>query len=211
MSYIYYYFLLCWLFNITESKYCQLSGYNLENQLTIVNSTLINEYHLILCIDGKFIYDTKWDEIPWGIPFRFAKKTLVLSRARLYAQRSVPIYLPNIEIGGIFEISQLDQTPSPISPLQSIPITDYWVELRNGGLLIYHIPLLNTPRSIKDNWHINILISEIYGDLKTRKVRNSIETVESKLYSNLINVVLMLKKISIDSFNNFLYNLNKRL
>lgn len=208
-----YYFLLCWFLKLAVGRYCQLSGYNLENQFSASNNSIFNEYHLILCIDGKFIFDTKWPEIPWSTPFKFADRTLVLSRSERYALRRVPIYLPNIEIGGLFDISDPDLDPIPITPLLSTPITNYWVEIRHDGLFVYHIPLLHTPTVMKEDWYANILVNESYHvDVSSAEKRpQSTGFINNRLYNRLIDLVVLQKKLSTDSLNKFLYKLNKLL
>lgn len=217
MTFIYYYYYyllsLCGLFNIVMGRYCQLSGYNLENQFFSSNDSFHNEYHLILCIDGKFIFDTKWTEIPWSQPFRFADKTLVLSRTKQYALRSVPVYLPNVEVGGIFDVSEDGTESVPVSPLVSVPITDYWVEFRHDGLFAYHIPLLGTPTIIDDSWQAGILVNENYhyNNTVVKKTLESSERINNQLYSRLVDLLIFLKRLSSASFKNSLYKINKLL
>lgn len=216
MFFIYYYYYLlslCGLFNLALGKYCQLSGYNLESQFFSFNDSIHNEYHLILCIDGKFIFDTKWTEIPWSQLFKFADKTLIISRTRRYALKSLPIYLPNIEFGGIFDISDNGADPIPISPLVSVPITDYWVEIRHDGLFVYHLPLLGTPTIINDSWQAGILVNEDYHYNNTDH-ENTLESsslINNQLYSRLVDLLIFLKRLPSASYKNFLYNLNKLL
>lgn len=141
-------------------RYCKVSGYLLENQIYFTGSKMVNEYHLVLCIDGKFIYDTRFPSIPWGTKFAFGDRTLAIARSKRYATRKKPIFPPYAPVAGIFDVGGPD--PIPLAPLQSRPITEYWIEIKSSRL-IAHVPILETPIISTDNWYANFSVTESYS------------------------------------------------
>lgn len=209
---------LCVSVALAGTKLCpsQFSGYYLENRAQKINGLLKDEYYLVLCVDGKYIYEKGFETIPWTIPFDFGGKPLVLARVKEYALQSVPVFLPEALIGGIFEVIShpglANGTIStlPLAALVSSYISQYWLEIQRSSVL-YHIPLLHTPSPQESGWHNDIKVNEGYNYTTERKHRAKLATdlVSKTLPDNFISLINVQKQLSMDNFNRFVSHLHK--
>lgn len=200
-----------------KSKLCfndnilPFSGYRIENQFNM--QTFENKYSLLYCHEDRLISYTQFGKnIPWGEDIQFENANLILSRRKSFALREIPFYFPDNIVGSLNIID--DHAENIISyPLISDDILNNWLEVSSNLELIYHIPILSTPKLESRNfertldWNKFIDLRENYSfsydprtliqieiDLYLNTLNNLLPTDRSEM-ENVITKVIFISKI----------------